>query len=86
MRYTKYKNSNERLTIGKASNLRIRVKQGLVKGKISHSTGDRIRNNEDTSNIVIRWALTDKPSCVEEELHKKHIEDFGHLPKYTKST
>jgi hypothetical protein len=31
----KYKNSNERLTIGKASNLRIRVKQGLVKGKIS---------------------------------------------------
>jgi len=34
--------SEERLTIGKASNLRNRVKQGLVKGSIPHSAGNDI--------------------------------------------
>ena len=34
--------NDERLTIGKASNLRMRVKQGLVKGMVPHSTGERI--------------------------------------------
>ena len=72
-----------RLTIGKASNLRMRVKQGLVKGKVPHSTGERIRKLEDTSKIIIRWAETDRPSAVEEELHRNHIETYGDLPKHT---
>jgi hypothetical protein len=76
----------ERLTIGKASNLRMRVKQGLVKGKIPHSSGDDIRSHEDLSKIVIRWAITDRPAAAEEELHRKHIEAFGRLPKYTDRT
>jgi hypothetical protein len=78
--------SVDRLTIGKASNLRMRVKQGLVKGKVPHSSGDDIRDKEDYSKIEIRWAITDRPAAVEEELHRKHIETFGRLPKYTDRT
>ncbi|MCP4416012.1 MAG: hypothetical protein GY805_05285 [Chloroflexi bacterium] len=76
----------KRLTIGKASNLRMRVKQGLVKGNTPHSSGKKIRKEEDHSAIVIRWAVTKRPSTVEEELHKKHIDFFGGLPKYTQRT
>ena len=50
----KYENSEERLTIGKASDLRMRVRQGLVKGKTQHSAGENIRANEDASRIVVR--------------------------------
>lgn len=82
----KLDDAEERLTIGRASNLRMRVKQGLVKGKVPHSSGDDIRNSEDTSKIVIRWAVTDRPAAVEEELHRKHIDAFGRLPKYTERT
>lgn len=76
----------ECLTIGRASNLRMRVKQGLVKGKVPHSAGEDIRDKEDYSKIVIRWAITDRPAAVEEELHRKHIVTFGRLPKYTDRT
>ena len=69
----KYTNQEIRLTIGKASSLRSRIKQGLIKGNISHSTGKRIRQVEDTTKIIIRWAETNRPSAVEEELHKIHI-------------
>ena len=82
----KYKDSDERLTIGKASNLRMRVKQGLVKGKVPHSAGDRIRKREDTSKIMIRWAVTERPAAAEEELHRRHKERFGRLPKYVEHT
>lgn len=34
--------SDKRLTIGKTSNLRRRLKQGLVKGKVRHSSGKDI--------------------------------------------
>jgi len=78
----KYMNEEKRLTIGKASNLRYRVKQGLVKGKTMHSSGDKIRDSENTSQIVVRWAITDRPAAVEEELHKKHKKKFGALPQY----
>lgn len=76
----------ERLTIGKASNLRMRVKQGLVKGKVPHSVGIKIKLNEDTSKVLCRWATTDRPSCVEEELHRQYRQKFGMLPKYTLHT
>ena len=82
----KYGDAEERLTTGKASDLRMRIKQGLVKGKTPHSAGERIRANETTSDIVIRWASTDRPAAVEEELHKRHLNRFGELPKYVKHT
>ncbi len=75
-----------RLTIGKASDLRMRVRQGLVKGKTSHSSGDKIRASEDTSLLLVRWAETSRPAATEEELHRLHKIQFGHLPKYTKVT
>jgi hypothetical protein len=82
----KYKDSEERLTTGKASDLRMRVRQGLVKGKTPHSAGEKIRAKEDTSRIVVRWAITDRPAAVEEELHKRHLNKFGKLPKCVEHT
>lgn len=82
----KYIDSEARLTIGKASDLRMRIKQGLVKGKTPHSAGERIRANEDTSRIVIRWAVTSRPAAVEEELHRRYENHFGGLPKYVEHT
>lgn len=60
----------------------MRVKQGLV----PHSAGERIRLSEDTSRIVVRWAETDRPACAEEELHRKHLQKHGRLPKYVEHT
>lgn len=82
----RYINDEKRLTIGKASNLRLRVRQGLVKGKASHSSGDKIRLSEDITRIVVRWAETEYPSAVEEELHKQHIKKFGSFPLYVMHT
>lgn len=82
----KYVHKEERLTIGKASDLRMRVKQGLVKGKIPHSAGERIRDSEDTSRIVVRWSVTDRPAAVKEELHKRYLKRFSKLPKYIEHT
>lgn len=82
----KYKDSEERLTIGKASNLRMRIKQGLIKGKIPHSSGEKIRNQENMTELVVRWAITDRPAAVEEELHKRYFKKFDKLPKYVKFT
>ena len=31
-------------------------------------------------------AVTDRPSAVEEELHKRYVEKYGELPKYVKRT
>ena len=76
----------ERLTIGKAADLRMRVRQGLVKGKTPHSAGTRIRANEDLQAILVRWAVTDRPAAVEEELHRRHRARFGSLPKYVEHT
>jgi hypothetical protein len=82
----KYLDSKERLTIGKASDLRMRIKQGLVKGKVPHSAGEKIRKSENLSKIVIRWAITNRPACIEEELHRRYLGKFGKLPKYVEHT
>lgn len=82
----KYADDEERLTIGRTSDLRMRIRQGLVKGKVPHSAGKGIRANEDLSRIVIRWAVTDRPAAAEEELHRRHQVRFGNLPKYTRHT
>jgi hypothetical protein len=76
----------ERLTIGKAANLRMRVRQALVRGKVPHSAGKLIRTHERVADIVIRWAITDRPAAVEEELHRRYRERIGQWPKYTKHT
>ena len=73
----------ERLTIGATSNLRHRVRECLVKGKGPHSAGKRIRELEFTGQIEVHWAETDRPRCAEEELHRQHRAQFGHLPKHT---
>jgi len=82
----KYVDTDERLTIGKAADLRMRIKQGLVKGKAPHSAGKKIRANEDVSKIIVRWGVTDRPAAAEEELHKRYLAKFGKLPKYTEYT
>lgn len=82
----KYADTGERLTIGKASNLRMRVKRGLVKSRVPVSTGIRIREVEDTALPVVRWATTVRSSCAEEELHRLHRDQTGGLPKYSLCT
>ncbi len=76
----------ERLHIGRASDLRMRIRQGLVKGAVPHSTGKRIRQEEDVSSLVIRWAVTERPGAAEEELHRLYWGEFHPLPKYTLRT
>jgi hypothetical protein len=75
-----------RLVIGKASDLRARVKQGLVKGHRPHPAGAGIRTHEDLSQVRVRWAVTDRPAGAEEGLHRLHRRRFGKLPKYTGHT
>lgn len=87
----KLENEKKRLTIGKAKSLRMRVKQNLVKENGRHSTGWRIRpdikdGKLSASDIRIRWAVTDRPAAVEEELHMRYKGLFGELPEYTKNT
>ena len=78
--------SPERLTIGRTTNLHRRIRQGLTTGSLSHSTGKRIRNCEDTSRLLVRWATSDRPAAAEEDFHLRHIAQFGTLPIYTKRT
>jgi len=82
----KYRDTEERLTIGKTSHLRMSIKQGLVKGKVRHSAGERIRANEDVSRLVVRSAIPDRPAAVEEELHRRYRDKFGMPPKHVKHT
>ena len=34
-------------------------------------------------HVEVRWAETDRPAAAEEELHRRHRERFGRLPRYT---
>lgn len=75
----------ERLHIGRAAKLRARIKQGLVKNR-SHSTAKRIHPGEDVYDLEIRWAVCDRPSVAEEELHRRYEREWGRMPLYTRST
>jgi hypothetical protein len=66
--------------------LRFRVRQGLVKGKAKHLAGGQIREREDTSKLVVRWAETHRPACAEEELLRAYRDQFGSLPLYNRNT
>jgi len=81
----KYEESEELLYIGQGKNLRHRIKQGLIRGKTQHDAGYKIRNNENTSKISVRWAETDRPAGVEEHLLKVYEKSFGKLPIYNKN-
>jgi len=82
----KVEGENERLTIGRASDLYARVKDSLVSGRKYRRGGDKIRANEDLSKVRVRWAVTDRPAAAEEELHLQHIRQHGRLPRYTQRT
>ena len=86
----KLKSQDERLTIGRATSLRRRVKQNLAKGKC-HPAGEKIAQDLasgilDTGDVIVRWAKTDRPAATEEALHKRHIHLFGDFPTYTEAT
>ena len=72
----------ERLAIGKAKDLRARVKQGLMGGKAGEPAGEELGADED---VVVRWAATERPAAVVEELCIRHKGRFGELPKYTRN-
>ncbi len=82
----KVEGQRERLVIGKAADLWVRLKQGLVRGHLRHEAGAKIRANEDLSRVRVRWAVTDRPAAAEEQLHQRHVKRFGRLPKYTEWT
>ena len=71
----------ERLAIGKAKDLRARVKKGLMGGKAGDPAGEDLGAGED---VVVRWAATERPAAVVEELCIRHKGRFGELPKYTR--
>ncbi len=77
---------DERLTIGRAMDLKDRVMLGLVRGTAKHTSGQKIHENENVYRVVIRWAVTDRPAAAEEELHRRHVARFARLPKYTLKT
>jgi len=82
----RYIDSEEMLHIGRANDLRMRIRQGLVKGKSPHSAGESIREKEDESRLVVRWAITDRPCAAEEDLHRKYVDRYGKWPLYTDHT
>ncbi len=76
----------QRLYIGRACNLERRVRHSMISGASEHDAGRRIEANEDLSRVCVRWASTDRPAAVEEELLRRHMQQFGALPKYCEHT
>lgn len=79
------KSTKKLLQIGMSSNLRMRIKQMLIKGK-QHPSGKKILANEDTSRVEVRWAFTDRQAAAEEELCRQYWQESGELPKYAGHT
>jgi len=77
------RDSEERLTIGRASCLRSRILTAFIRGHVQHTSGEKIREFEDVSQVVVRWAKADRPAAAEEALHLRHIDRHGRLPKHT---
>ncbi len=76
----------ERLVIGKATDLARRIKDGLLRGYIAHPAGRKIRTHEQIRLVQVRWAITEYPAAAEEVLHQRHVKTFGRMPKYTGHT
>ncbi|MEO1958746.1 MAG: GIY-YIG nuclease family protein [Nautiliaceae bacterium] len=74
--------NEEILNIGRASNPRMRVKQGFVKGKTPCSTRNRmLKSGVNFDTLKVRWAVTDWPNSCEEFLHKEYKKKYRTLPK-----
>jgi len=82
----RYKNSEELLLIDKSSNLRNKIRFALIKGTAVCSLGKKIRSNEDTDNLEVRWALTKSPIYVKKALVREYQERYGNYPKYVRWT
>ncbi len=70
------------LYVGRATNLQARIVHQLVKGTGVHPAGGRIRETEKLGRLCVRWAATDRPAAVEEELLRAHVEAWEALPEY----
>ena len=66
------------LHIGESTNLRNGI-WNMLQNR-SHSTSRRIHKKEDTSKLLVRWAVTDRHKAVEEDLHIGHLKLHGSLP------
>ena len=80
--------SIERMHIGQTTNLNRRIIRQLIPG-VRHSTGWRIHTAlqegvEDKCALLVRWAPTEYPCCVEEVLKKRYLTRFGEKPEYNK--
>jgi len=71
------------LYIGRAQNLHVRVLDQLAKAGTHHSAARKIAARELVEQICVRWATTDRPAAVEEELLRAHLEAWKTLTKYT---
>ena len=77
-----------RLTIGESCELRRRIRTQLIKGS-SHSAGEDIKQNfepAEHSNLLVRWALTNRRACVQEELHRLYQQKHHCMPRFTDRT
>ena len=58
----------------------------LVKGKVPHLAGKRIRTQEDLSETVVRRVVADRSTTAGEELHKEYEKKFAELPQNMEHT
>lgn len=73
--------TEERLQIGQSQNLRRRIVGQLIRG-VRHSTGKKILEAEDISQLRVRWATTDRPAAAEEELFKQYCARYIRPPRH----
>lgn len=78
----KLQDSEERLYIGAAHDLRRIIKQGLVKGMMNYPAGKKIRKYENTSQVFIRWAFTEDSAAKKALLLNLYQQKYHKLPKY----
>lgn len=78
----KLKDSEERLYIGAAHDLRRIIKQGLVKGMMNYPAGKKIRKYENTGQVFIRWAFTEDSAAKKALLLNLYQQKYHKLPKY----
>ena len=76
----------DRLIIGKTNCVAEMVQDALGLGEKSGEPWESIRDNEDLSQVEVRWAETTRPCAVQEELLRMHITQHKIIPKYYSST
>lgn len=79
----------ERLLVGRAGDLRRRLKHALVESRRRRATDDELRTKEDLTRIEMRWALASAREApfipwaeIEAELLRRYVAQFGQWPKY----